>query len=381
MSVLQVIYKALAHTPRELKTYDQTVSLVFFPDGKRAIHVTKCELATLLHVQNNHEDGSRKMAACVATVSKDGKWIVLGCDDGKLRILDAESRTLTRAIETSDCHARKVSALDVSMDSSTVASGSWDGMVVVWSLTTGQRLAGPLTLDTSKVSFVQFSNCGDRLAGCTNIGAVYILDIRDNQLTQRVVATLNCRVTAFSWSDAANGQQQIFTGLDESLAVIDPSHGSCSRKPIPSFRALSRNGKFIVSGTGQDGVRFWDAATFAEIEPRLPSCLPLAISLDNSLVTVSQNAENHSLSIWNLSNILPKCYIISVSTFFSLVKYIVIVGQRTMMSRFHPRTSIQARKHWDMRATRQLKPSTCFQRSNFPPIQRFIVSVSYTMLN
>ncbi|KAG8221678.1 hypothetical protein J3R82DRAFT_1963 [Butyriboletus roseoflavus] len=231
-------------------------------------------------------------------------------------ILDAERQTLT--IETNDRHARKVSALDVSTDSLTVASGSSDGSVVIWSVATGQRLAEPSNLDASKISSVQFSSCGGRLAGCTSIGTVYILDIHDNQISQRVTVKFNSRVTAFSWSDDVNGQQRIFTGLEESLAVIDPSHGSDSRRPIPSFRTLSRNGRFIVSGTGRDGIRFWDAATFVEIGPNLPACLPLAISPDNSLVTVSLDAQHHSLSIWNLSDILPKCYTISVSpSFFS----------------------------------------------------------------
>ncbi|KAF8547790.1 hypothetical protein OG21DRAFT_848033 [Imleria badia] len=261
-------------------------------------------------------------AACVATVSRNGQWIVCGCGDGKLRILDAESQTL--AIETNDHHAREVSALDVSTDSSTVASGSLDGSVIVWSIT-GQLLAGPFNLDqgkpdnSGKVSSVRFSRCGRRLAGCTNIlnppnhqhGAVYILDIHDNQLTQRVVVTFNSSVTAISWSVDVNGQHQILAGLEESLAVIDPSHGeSDSRKPIPGFRNLSGNGNFLVSGTWQDGVRFWDAATFGEIGSNLPSCLPLAVSPNNfSLVGVSRNAE-HCLSIWDLSDILPMSYII-----------------------------------------------------------------------
>jgi hypothetical protein len=320
---LIVIYKALAHTPRELGTYAQTISLAFFPDGKQAVHVCKFELATLLQVQDGCRVGSWKTAASVATVSKDGKWIVCGCSDGKLRIWDAESQTLT--IETNDRHARKVSALDVSADSSMVASGSLDGSVIVWSVTTGQRRVGPWNLDQGKVSSVQFSRCGNCLAACVNIlnppnqrGAVYILGTHENQLTQRIVATFNSCVTAISWSDEVNGQQRILAGSEESFAVIDPlaSHGSDSRKQIPGFRTLSRNGKFIVSGSWQDGVRFWDAATFTEIGPNLPSCFPLAISPNNSLVSVSRNAQHCSLSIWNLSDILPECYIINVRTSF-----------------------------------------------------------------
>ena len=284
------------------------------------MHVSESKFATLLQVQDRRRVGSWLMAACVATVSEDGKWIVCGCSDGKLRIVDAKSQTLT--IETNGRHRSKVTALDVSTDSSMVASGSSNGSVIVWSVTTGERLAGPLDLDKGKVSFVRFTRCSNRLAGCTNTvnppnqhGAVYILDIHNSQLTQRVVVTFNSCVTAISWSDDVNGQQQILAGLEESLAIIDPSHGeSDSHKPIPSFRALSRNGKFIVSGTREDGVRFWDAATFAEIGPNLPSCPPLAISPNNILVSLSRDTRRCSLSIWNLSDILPKRYTISVRT-------------------------------------------------------------------
>ena len=274
-------------------------------------------------------------AACVATVSTNGEWIVCGCSDGKLRVWDAESQTY--AVETNDHHAREVSTLDVSTDSSMVASGSLDGSVIVWSITTGQRLAGPFNLDqgnpgnVGKLSSVRFSRCGRHLAGCTNIlnppnhqhGAVYVLDIHDNQLTQRVVVALNSYVTEISWSVDVTSPR-ILAGLEESLAVIDPSRGELDcRKPIPGFRHLSANGKFIVSGTWQDGVRFWDATTFREIGPILPSCLPLAISPNNfSLVGISRNA-GHRLSIWDLSDILPKCYIIRVcnTSFFSCETY------------------------------------------------------------
>lgn len=273
--------------------------------------------------------GSWKMAACVATVSKDGKWIVCGCSDGKVRILDAESPTLTTNIETNGLHTRKVSALEVSRDSLTVASGSLDGSVIVWSMTTGQRLAGPFNLDQGsnhhgKVSFVGFSRCGSWLAGCVNTpspsnqhGTVYVLGIHENQLTRRVVVTFNSCVTAILWSHNDNDQQRILVGLEESLAVINPLHGeSAARKPIPSLRALSKNGKFMVSGTWQDGIRFWDSATFAEIG-RIPSCFPLALSPNDTLVSVSRNAQNY-LTSWNLSDVLPECYTISATVSNSL---------------------------------------------------------------
>lgn len=331
--------QALAHTPRKIKAYDQTASLVFFPDGERAMHVSQCGLATLLQVGDGKRMGSWMKAACVATVSKDGRWVVCGCSDGKLRVWDAaetrlEALTTTAIVETNDHHTHKVSALDVSTDSSTVASGSSDGSVIVWSVATGQRLAGPLHLDhgqvQGKVSSVCFAVCGSRLACGTNIlnpsnqhGSVHVLDIHDDQLTSRVVVTFNSCLTAISWSHGVDGpdQPRILVGLEDSLAAIDPSHGpSDSRHPIPGFRILSKNGKFLVSGTWQDGVRFWDAAMFTEIGPNLPSCFPLAISpADNNLVCLSRNTERCALFIWNLSDILPKRYTVNVcSYFFSL---------------------------------------------------------------
>ena len=135
--------------------------------------------------------------------------------------------------------------------------------------------------------------------------------------------TINSCMTGILWSVDVTGSR-ILAGLEESLAIVGPSHEELDcREPIPGFHHLSANGKSIVSGTSQGGVRFWDAVTFREIRPIISSCLPLAIPSNNfSLVGISRNAGHH-LSIWDLSDILPKCYITRVrnTSFFSCETY------------------------------------------------------------
>ena len=61
-------------------------------------------------------------------------------------------------------------------------------------------------------------------------------------------------MAGISWLVDVAGSQ-ILVGLEELLAIVDPSHGELDcREPIPGFRHLSANGKSIVSGTLQGSV-------------------------------------------------------------------------------------------------------------------------------
>ena len=119
--------------------------------------------------------------------------------------------------------------------------------------------------------------------------------------------------------------------------------------PRPPDRPIARTTKPLI---------FWENHSvwfLARWRPILGRCFvhrtwthwqPSLLSSTRHFVSVSWNAQHRSLSIWNLSDILPKFYIISV-LLFSLAKHILIVGQRTMTLHFHrrqPRPSIQTRK-------------------------------------
>ncbi|KAH0831374.1 WD40-repeat-containing domain protein [Lanmaoa asiatica] len=96
-------------------------------------------------------------------VSRDGKWIVSGSH--KVMVWNAES--YEKVTEFSG-HTDGLQAVDVSPDypdGTRIATGSVDKTACVWSLSTGQRLLGPLKHDYWVVA-AKFSPDGRLIRYC-----------------------------------------------------------------------------------------------------------------------------------------------------------------------------------------------------------------------
>ncbi|KAH0826746.1 quinon protein alcohol dehydrogenase-like superfamily [Lanmaoa asiatica] len=74
-------------------------------------------------------------------VSQCGKWVVSGTKSGWVTVWNAKSHEKVTEFKG---HGREVCAVDISPDSTRIATGSNDKTVSVWSLSTGQRLLGRL---------------------------------------------------------------------------------------------------------------------------------------------------------------------------------------------------------------------------------------------
>jgi WD40 repeat protein len=71
---------------------------------------------------------------------RDGKYVVLGGKDCRIRLLDASNGTLVYQIDPWQGHREWVNAVRFSPDGALFASGSDDGLVMVWKTPTGERL-------------------------------------------------------------------------------------------------------------------------------------------------------------------------------------------------------------------------------------------------
>ncbi|KAF8415910.1 WD40-repeat-containing domain protein, partial [Boletus edulis BED1] len=99
--------------------------------------------------------------------SRDGKWIVSGDDDGVVVIWNAAAHPIQELGEfkATEEGRHKITALDVSSDSSRVAVGSANGTMAIWSIETRVRIVGPLRhRSLSQVSSLKFSPAGGRIA-------------------------------------------------------------------------------------------------------------------------------------------------------------------------------------------------------------------------
>ena len=197
-------------------------------------------------------------------VSPDGKWIVSGTRNGFV-LWNAESHEKLTEFK----HTGYVYAVDVSPDGTKIVSGSGDYTAFVWSLSTGQRLLGPLQHDYWVVA-VKFSPDGRLIATATRVrDSVRVYDSQNGHLLVDVpIQVFSSFNQSLTW--ARDGKQLFALSRDGNIHCLDPSRGiTLSKWPIHSSNgaeciALESNGTWIATSAGSS-VSFWNTTTRKQI--------------------------------------------------------------------------------------------------------------------
>ena len=241
------------------------------------------------------------------SVSRDSKWIVCGTTEGA-NVWDTELQR--KLVEVEDRYS--VYAVDVSPESTRFATGT--GTASIWSITTGERLVGPLKPD-SGVKGIKFSPDGGHIAAaCRDF--IHIFDSYNGDQ----IITINNLLTAISISTPIVWpfDGRLFTASrGGNIKSFDTSTGSqIAEWKIHSHNsgnmslALSANNRFIASSAGHS-VSFWDTSTRTQLSSGLEDAdqiRSIALSPDGTcLATGGEN--NKTVTIWNLGDILPESYL------------------------------------------------------------------------
>ncbi|KAG2036657.1 WD40-repeat-containing domain protein, partial [Suillus americanus] len=135
-------------------------SISYFPDGQRMISGSQDTTARQWDLKAGKEiekaryvcENSKEVYA--VAISRDGRWVVTGGDDdcAELKAREVE----TGIVKTFEGHPRRINCIDISVDNTQLASGSEDETVRIWSLDTGELMAGPFK-SVDCVGAVRFS--------------------------------------------------------------------------------------------------------------------------------------------------------------------------------------------------------------------------------
>ena len=152
------------------------------------------------------------------SVSKDDKWILCGTSEGA-GVWDGEMRK--EVIHVEDEIA--VDVVDVAPDSTRFATGTYRG-ASIWSILTGQRLAGPFRLDGA-INGVRFSPNGEHIATAWSSG----IRIFDSHTGVELVSISTDQpdwgaITPIAWS--GNGQRIFSASRDNKIRAFDASTGT-----------------------------------------------------------------------------------------------------------------------------------------------------------
>jgi WD40 repeat protein len=259
------------------------------------------------------------------SVSRDGKWIVCGTTTGA-SVWDAELQRKVVEVE----HTIYVAAVDVSPESSRFATGAGRNRTAsIWSISTGERLVGPLEHD-SGVSGIKFSPGGGHIATACEY-SIHIFDsyngdqlltiknqLYDLSATIPIVWSSDGRLFAAS----EGGKIKSFdTSTGSQIAEWEVHSDDSDFISI----ALSADNKSIASLAGRS-VSFWDTSTHTKlggISEDDNEIWSIALSPDGTRLATG-GSSNKTITIWNLSDILPESYLpITVSTTFPMLGRVI----------------------------------------------------------
>ena len=315
-------------------------SLVAFGSGKRIATLRRDENQLQVWSMTNdrlvEETNSSSIEHSVTinaiAASKDGRYIVSGDDHGDVAIWNTTTHPSKKVCEFVAAQT-SITTLDVSPDSWRIASGSKDGMVVIWSIKSGERLVGPLRDQDSPVSSVRFSPAGGRIASAYHLAGGDTFSVRiwhSHTGVQLESIPINQSTWSLAWS--TDNQRLFIGGPRGSIKYFDIA----TRLLLPGFRVpsadlitalcLTRNGQFLfsVSSRHAGGIDIWDIRDTSASGP-FRSCREAyieGVSVDDVyLFSIGKQPE---ITVRSLSTIIDKARLFYVRM-RSLNDYIVLI--------------------------------------------------------
>jgi WD40 repeat protein len=292
---------------------DRGLPAAFSPDGKAIVSLGSPYLwdATTgqpLGPKFDNPSGAKSIA-----LSRDGKTLLIGSNDGSARLFDAATGKLL--LPPIQGHRDRVRDVAISPDGELLLTGSNDKTARLWDALSG-RSVGPPLQHHGPVVAVAFSPDGQSFLTASSDFTVRLWEADVYQPIRRVVATGHmCRAAAFSpdgriiltgniagraqlW-DTANGQplgapMRHSAGIFDHCVAFSPDGtmaltggddrtarlwSVASGRPVgPPLEhqgavwavAFTPDGKTILTGSNDHTVRFWDVATGTTIGAPIP---------------------------------------------------------------------------------------------------------------
>eukprot|EP00294_Goniomonas_avonlea_P013212 CAMPEP_0114556708 /NCGR_PEP_ID=MMETSP0114-20121206/9432_1 /TAXON_ID=31324 /ORGANISM="Goniomonas sp, Strain m" /LENGTH=623 /DNA_ID=CAMNT_0001741929 /DNA_START=93 /DNA_END=1964 /DNA_ORIENTATION=- len=191
--------------------------------------------------------------------SRDGKAVIAGWSDGKIRAFGPQSGKLLYAIN--DAHVGQVTALACCSDPEKIVSGGSDGSVRVWRVTrAASTMVASMKEHKATVNCIHVRANDSECVSASSDGSCIIWDMRRLARNNSLFASTFFKGVLYHPDES----QLITCGTDRKITNWDAFDGSAIRIVDGSTSAeinsidISRTGETFVSGGGDSLVKVWN---------------------------------------------------------------------------------------------------------------------------
>ncbi|KAJ5825501.1 general transcription repressor [Penicillium riverlandense] len=204
--------------------------------------------------------------------SPDGKYLATGAEDKQIRVWDIAARTIKHIFTG---HEQDIYSLDFAGNGRYIASGSGDKTVRLWDILDG-KLVYTLSIEDG-VTTVAMSPDGHYVAAGSLDKSVRVWDTTTGYLVERLENPDGHKDSVYSVAFAPNGRDLVSGSLDKTIKLWElnvPRNvhhgGSKGGKCLRTFEGhkdfvlsvcLTPDGQWVMSGSKDRGVQFWDPMT------------------------------------------------------------------------------------------------------------------------
>ncbi|KAK5076573.1 general transcription repressor [Lithohypha guttulata] len=204
--------------------------------------------------------------------SPDGKLLATGAEDRRIRVWDIETRKIKCQF---DGHEQDIYSLDFARNGRLIASGSGDKTVRLWDIETRTQIM-MLSIEDG-VTTVAMSPNGQYVAAGSLDKSVRVWDCTSGYLIERLEGAAGHKDSVYSVAFSPTGRELVSGSLDKTIKMweLSPQRGllpsnASSGKCIRTFDGhkdyvlsvcLTPDGQWVMSGSKDRGVQFWDPNT------------------------------------------------------------------------------------------------------------------------
>lgn len=313
LSVVHGLDEAYPRLTHEIRGHEKKISaIVFSPDGLRVISSAEDSTVRIWDLETGQMlgeplRGHTEGVNCVA-VSPDGSCIASGSKDRSIRLWDPENNSAIG--DPMRGHSSWVSSLSFSPDGLHIVSGGHDWNIRLWDVKGRVPVGEPLRGHEGVVTSLAFFPDGSRVVSGSEDKTVQLWDMQTLQPIGEPLRDHDARVTSVLVSK--DGSQILSASADVKIRFWDSKTGELLRKWSPMGYAAGRNVVFSSDGSravtiGESGIVMWETESGIMVKAQQTSIgdsiHTVALSRDDRYVV--SGSHKGVIRLWDGRNFLP----------------------------------------------------------------------------